>query len=250
VKEIILSGVNLGDFGAGTDENFYGLIQALDQEVPVERFRISSIEPNLLSDDIIAFVHTSEKFVPHFHIPLQSGSDELLRKMRRRYERELYTRRIEAIRRLMPDCGIGVDVIVGFPGETEAEFLETYQYLNELPVSYLHVFPYSERANTTAVKLPGSVPLKERMQRSEMLRILSEKKRRAFYAGHIGSVRPVLFEQEEKNGFMYGFTDNYIRVKTQYDPLLVNEVRPVELGQPDADGDLCGIEISAFIPAH
>jgi threonylcarbamoyladenosine tRNA methylthiotransferase MtaB len=250
VKEIILSGVNLGDFGAGTDENFYGLIQALDREVPVERFRISSIEPNLLSDEIIAFVHASEKFVPHFHIPLQSGSDELLRKMRRRYERELYTRRIEAIRRLMPDCGIGVDVIVGFPGETEAEFLETYQYLNELPVSYLHVFPYSERANTTAVKLPGAVPLKERMQRSEMLRILSEKKRRAFYAEHIGSVRPVLFEQEEKNGFMYGFTDNYIRVKTQYDPLLVNEVRPVELGQPDADGDLCGIEMSAFIPAH
>ena len=250
VKEIILSGVNLGDFGAGTDENFYGLIRALDREVPVERFRISSIEPNLLTDEIIAFVHASEKFVPHFHIPLQSGSDELLRKMRRRYERDLYTRRIEAIRRLMPDCGIGVDVIVGFPGESEAEFLETYLYLNELPVSYLHVFPYSERANTTAAKLTGAVPVKERMQRSEMLRILSEKKRRAFYTEHIGSVRPVLFEQEEKNGFMYGFTDNYIRVKTQYDPLLVNEVRPVELGQPDADGDLCGIEISAFIPAY
>lgn len=250
VKEIILSGVNLGDFGAGTDENFHGLIQALEREVPVERFRISSIEPNLLSDEIIAFVQASEKFVPHFHIPLQSGSDVLLRKMRRRYERDLYTRRIEAIRRLMPDCGIGVDVIVGFPGETEAEFLETYQYLNELPVSYLHVFPYSERANTTAAKMPGAVPLKERMQRSEMLRILSEKKRRAFYAEHIGSIRPVLFEQEEKNGFMYGFTDNYIRVKTQYDPLLVNEVRSVELGQPDAEGDLIGIEMSAFIQVH
>lgn len=250
VKEIILSGVNLGDFGAGTDENFYGLIEALDREVPVERFRISSIEPNLLTDEIIAFVHGSEKFVPHFHIPLQSGSDELLRKMRRRYERELYTRRIEAIRKRMPECGIGVDVIVGFPGETEAEFLETYHYLNELPVSYLHVFPYSERANTTAIKLPGAVPMKERMQRSEMLRILSEKKRRAFYAEHIGTVRPVLFEQEEKQGFMYGFTDNYIRVKTQYDPLLVNEIREAELGQPDADGDLYAVENPAFIHTH
>jgi threonylcarbamoyladenosine tRNA methylthiotransferase MtaB len=216
----------------------------------VERFRISSIEPNLLTDEIIAFVHGSEKFVPHFHIPLQSGSDELLRKMRRRYERELYTRRIEAIRKRMPECGIGVDVIVGFPGETEAEFLETYHYLNELPVSYLHVFPYSERANTTAIKLPGAVPMKERMQRSEMLRILSEKKRRAFYAEHIGTVRPVLFEQEEKQGFMYGFTDNYIRVKTQYDPLLVNEIREAELGQPDADGDLYAVENPAFIHTH
>jgi threonylcarbamoyladenosine tRNA methylthiotransferase MtaB len=245
VKEMILSGVNLGDFGVNQGEDFYGLIQALDAVETVNRYRISSIEPNLLIDEIIAFAAKSKRFVPHFHIPLQSGNDEILKKMRRKYLREVYTSRIATIRECMPDAAIGVDVIVGFPGETEAAFLDTYNYLNELPVSYLHVFPYSERANTTAVKLPGSVPLKERNRRSEMLRILSEKKKQAFYRAYVGAVRPVLFEAEEKGNRMVGFTDNYIRVSAAYDPLLVNEIRAVLLGEPDGEGNLSAAYIHA-----
>ncbi|MBU6324852.1 MAG: tRNA (N(6)-L-threonylcarbamoyladenosine(37)-C(2))-methylthiotransferase MtaB [Bacteroidetes bacterium] len=241
VREIILSGVNLGDFGVNHDASFYDLIKELDAAVPVDRFRISSIEPNLLEDRIIELVAGSKKFVPHFHVPLQSGSDYLLKRMRRRYDRALYTDRIMRIKELMPHACIGVDVIVGFPGEDDACFLDTYQYLNELPVSYLHVFPYSERVNTTAIKMKEVVPRQLRLQRSEMLRILSEKKRQAFYRDHIGTTREVLFEAEEKNGMMEGFTDNYIKVRVPYDPLLVNEVVATELGEPATDGVLQGL---------
>ncbi len=241
VREIILSGVNLGDFGINHDASFFDLVKELDRQVPVDRFRISSIEPNLLEDRIIEHVAASRKFVPHFHIPLQSGNDDLLKRMRRRYDRALYTDRILRIKELMPHACIGVDVIVGFPGEDEARFLDTYQYLNELPISYLHVFPYSERVNTTAFKMKEAVPRQLRMQRSEMLRILSEKKRHAFYLEHAGTTRAVLFEAENKNGMMEGFTDNYIKVRVPYDPLQVNEVVPTELGGPHADGVLQGM---------
>jgi threonylcarbamoyladenosine tRNA methylthiotransferase MtaB len=241
VREIILSGVNLGDFGVNHDASFFDLIKELDAAVPVDRFRISSIEPNLLEDRIIELVAGSKKFVPHFHVPLQSGSDYLLKRMRRRYDRALYTDRIMRIKELMPHACIGVDVIVGFPGEDDSCFLDTYQYLNELPVSYLHVFPYSERVNTTAYKMKEVVPKQVRMQRSEMLRILSEKKRQAFYREHLGTIREVLFEAEEKNGMMEGFTDNYIKVRVPYDPLLVNEVVATELLEPAADGVLQGL---------
>jgi threonylcarbamoyladenosine tRNA methylthiotransferase MtaB len=252
-REIILSGVNLGDFGVNHNSSFYELMCALEHEVEVDRFRISSIEPNLLEDRIIDFVAASEKFVPHFHIPLQSGNDHLLKRMRRRYDRDLYTNRIMRIKECMPHACIGVDVIVGFPGEDDACFLDTYQYLNELPVSYLHVFPYSERVNTTAYKMKEVVPKKLRMQRSEMLRILSEKKRHAFYESHFGSVREVLFESEEKQGYMEGFTDNYIKVRVPYDPLLVNEVTAVELGRPTAEGALEGFpmpDVALLKPHH
>jgi len=228
-KEIVLTGVNLGDFGVTHGQDFYTLIQELDKIEGVDRFRISSIEPNLLSPEIIEFVAESQKFVPHFHIPLQSGSDTILKNMRRRYESDLYLQRIETINKLMPHCAIGVDVIVGFPGETEEEFLKTYQFLNELEITYLHVFPYSERPNTTAKKMKDIVPLKERGKRVEMLRILSEKKRMAFYQKYIGTERPVLFEMEEKGSKMHGFTDNYIKVTADYDPLLVNEIVNVRL---------------------
>ncbi len=228
-KEIVLTGVNLGDFGVTHGQDFYTLIQELDKIEGVDRFRISSIEPNLLSPEIIEFVAESQKFVPHFHIPLQSGSDTILKNMRRRYESDLYLQRIETINKLMPHCAIGVDVIVGFPGETEEEFLKTYQFLNELEITYLHVFPYSERPNTTAKKMKDIVPLKERGKRVEMLRILSEKKRMAFYQKYIGTERRVLFEMEEKGSKMHGFTDNYIKVTADYDPLLVNEIVNVRL---------------------
>ena len=235
-KEIVLTGVNLGDFGIEHNQNFFDLVKAIDVIEGVDRYRISSIEPNLLTDEIIEFVAQSKRFVPHFHIPLQSGSDEILMRMRRKYLSDLYQSRIQKIKALMPHCGIGVDVIVGFPGETEENFLETYRFLNELDVSYLHVFPYSERANTTAKKMKDVVPVKVRMERGEMLRGLSEKKRMAFYREHLGTRRSVLFEEEERRGVMFGFTDNYIKVATDYDPLLVNTVAEVTLSSLDSEG--------------
>jgi len=234
-KEIVLTGVNTGEFGIGSNQNFYQLLQALDQVEGLERIRISSIEPNLLSDEIIEWVAQSPKIVPHFHIPLQAGSDTLLKSMRRKYLTALYTSRVEKIKQLMPHCCIGVDVIVGFPGETEELFLETYQYLNELPISYLHVFTYSERENTTAFKLPGKVPMHVRADRSKMLHILSDKKRRAFYEEHLGNTYPVLWEAESDGNTMFGFTSNYIKVKTAYDPALVNEISKAQLTSIDAE---------------
>lgn len=236
IKEVVLTGVNIGDFGKGSKETFYQLIQELEKVEGIERYRISSIEPNLLSDEIISFVAQSKKFVPHFHIPLQSGSDEILQLMRRRYDSALYQSRIERIKELIPDCCIGVDVIVGFPGETEEEFLKTYRFLNELPVSYLHVFTYSERPNTTAIRLNETVPMGERKKRNKMLTILSEKKKRLFYEQQAGKEFTVLFEQEEKEGEMYGFTENYIKVKTPFNAALVNELVNVKLGEMDANG--------------
>lgn len=238
VKEVVLTGVNIGDFGVGTDEDFYGLVRELDKVRGIDRFRISSIEPNLLSNEIIDFVAVSERFVPHFHIPLQSGNDELLAKMRRKYRRELYTDRISHIRSVMPDCSIGVDVIVGFPGETEEKFLETYNYLKDLDISYLHVFPYSERANTTARKMKDAVPQHIRLERSKMLRSLSAKKRRAFYERNIGKTFEVLFEGEPQGGLMFGFTENYIKVEIPYDPLYINEIAKVRLEQFAPSGNV------------
>jgi threonylcarbamoyladenosine tRNA methylthiotransferase MtaB len=236
IKEVVLTGVNIGDFGKGTDETFYDLVLELDQVKGIDRFRISSIEPNLLSNDIIEFVAKSNRFVPHFHIPLQSGSNAILKSMRRRYERELYADRIRTIKSLMPNCCIGVDVIVGFPGETEEEFQTTYEFLNELDVSYLHVFTYSERANTTAVRMEDVVPLKERQQRSKMLHILSNKKKRYFYEQQVGTSGTVLWEGEDNEGLMYGFTQNYVKVKTAYNPELVNTLKNVNLTAIDRDG--------------
>ncbi|WP_210464762.1 tRNA (N(6)-L-threonylcarbamoyladenosine(37)-C(2))-methylthiotransferase MtaB [Rufibacter roseolus] len=232
VKEIVLTGVNTGDFGLQEGvrvENFFQLVQELDQVENVSRFRISSIEPNLLSEEIIRFVAGSQRFMPHFHVPLQSGSNKILKLMRRRYLRELYAQRVEWIKTAMPHACIGVDVIVGFPGETEEDFLETYSFLNGLDISYLHVFPYSERANTLALDLPGVVPQKERNRRADMLRILSEKKKRAFYESQIGYEGRVLFEADITDGYMEGFTENYVRVVAKYDPVLVNEQKHVRL---------------------
>ncbi len=228
-KEIVLTGVNIGDFGTTNGEDFLGLISELDKLNGVERFRISSIEPNLLSNEIIDFVATSEKFVPHFHIPLQSGSDEILKAMRRRYLSDLYRDRVERILHKMPDAAIGVDVITGFPGESDEHFETTYRFLTELPVAYLHAFTYSERANTTALRIEDIVPVNIRQERTKMLRILSQKKRRAHYDQHLGSVREVLFEARENDGKIEGYTDNYIRVALPYDEALVNCVVPVEL---------------------
>lgn len=239
VKEIVLTGVNTGDFGLQNGERkerFIQLIQALDDVEGIDRFRISSIEPNLLTDEIIEFVARSKRFVPHFHIPLQSGSNKILKRMKRRYQRELYVSRVEKIKAEMPHCCIGVDVIVGFPGETHEDFLETYQFLNELDISYLHVFTYSERDNTPAASMDGIVPPKERSERSKMLHILSDKKRRAFYEQSLGSEHTVLFENDVENGFMHGFTDNYIRVSAQYDPLLINELKKVRLVSINEEG--------------
>lgn len=237
VKEVVLTGVNIGDFGQGGEENFFGLVKELDAISGIDRFRISSIEPNLLSNEIIDFtlLH-AERFVPHFHIPLQSGSNRLLKAMRRKYERELYAERVLAIKKHRADCCIGVDVIVGFPGETDEEFMETMDFLKDLPISYLHVFTYSERANTTAVKLGDTVPQAVRKQRSQQLHILSDKKKRAFYEEQIGSERTVLFEAEEEMGYMYGFTENYVKVKTPFDAALVNTIQPVKLLEIDRDG--------------
>lgn len=232
VKEIVLTGVNIGDFGIIDGKRaarFIDLIQALDEIEGIERFRISSIEPNLLSDEIIAFVAQSKRFVPHFHIPLQSGSDTLLKKMNRRYLSDLYTARVEKIKTLMPHACIGVDVITGFPGESEAEFLTTYQFLNELDISYLHVFTYSERPNTAAIAMDEKVAPEDRAKRSKMLRSLSEKKRRYFYEQQIGSTAQVLFEDKVEKGQMQGFTENYVRIVAKYDPLLINETKKVHL---------------------
>jgi threonylcarbamoyladenosine tRNA methylthiotransferase MtaB len=246
IKEIVLSGVNLGDFGKhlspevsdNNKETFYDLVKELDKVETIERFRISSIEPNLLKDEIIEFVAGSKRFVPHFHIPLQSGSNKILKAMRRRYLRELYAERVEKIKTLIPHCCIGVDVIVGFPGETEEDFLETYQFLNELDISYLHVFTYSERDNTDAALLKNVVPVAERKKRNKMLRILSAKKQRLFYEQHLGTTRNVLFEADSRDGVMHGFTDNYIKIKTGYDPGLINQLRQLKLSALDADGSV------------
>ena len=252
VKEIVLTGVNLGDFGIRDgirEDKFFDLIQALDKVEGIDRMRISSIEPNLLSDEIIEFVSHSNKFVPHFHIPLQSGCNKVLALMRRRYKRELYSERVANIKRLMPDCCIGVDVIVGFPGETQEDFLDTYNFLNELEVSYLHVFTYSERENTPAAEMKGAVQGSVRAERSKMLHILSEKKRRAFYETQIGKSTQVLFEADHKNGFMHGFSRNYVKVKAPYDPLLINEIKQVKFENIASDGDM-NISETAEIFVH
>ena len=248
VKEIVLTGVNIGDFGYGHNIEgdtkkkkqftFLDLIKELDKVEEIERFRISSIEPNLLKDEIIEFVAQSKRFVPHFHIPLQSGSDYILKNMKRRYQRELYADRISKIKKLMPDCCIGVDVIVGFPGETEEYFLETYNFLNSLDISYLHVFTYSERDNTEAILMQNSVPVSERKRRNKMLRILSAKKLRAFYEKQKGKQMTVIFEHENKNGFMYGFTQNYVKVKFPFELSLCNKPLTVEVGDFDEEGNL------------
>lgn len=237
IKEVVLTGVNIGDFGQGSEENFYQLIQKLDKVEGIDRFRISSIEPNLLSSEIIQFTLTdSERFVPHFHIPLQVGNDRILKAMRRKYERSLYADRVAQIKALRKDCCIGVDVIVGFPGETDEEFLDSYNFIKELDISYLHVFTYSERANTGAPKLGEYIPMEKRRERSKMLHILSDKKKRQFYEENIGSTRTVLFESEEDNGMMYGFTENYIKVKVPFDANLVNHFQQVKLEEIDRDG--------------
>ncbi|PST82894.1 tRNA (N(6)-L-threonylcarbamoyladenosine(37)-C(2))-methylthiotransferase MtaB [Pedobacter yulinensis] len=249
VKEIVLTGVNLGDFGIRNGERedkFFDLVQALDQVDGIERFRISSIEPNLLSNEIIEFVARSKRFVPHFHIPLQSGSDKILGLMRRRYRRDLYVERVAKIREVMPDCCIGVDVIVGFPGETREDFLDTYNFLNNLEISYLHVFTYSEREDTLAAEMPGVVRGAERNERSKMLHILSDKKRRAFYESQLGKAAEVLFESDVKDGYMHGFSKNYVKVRAKYDPLLVNELKAVSLQAISADGDVEVAELSAY----
>lgn len=241
VKEIVLTGVNLGDFGIRDgirQDKFFDLVKALDRVEGIDRIRISSIEPNLLTDEIIEFVATSKRFVPHFHIPLQSGSDKILGLMRRRYKRELYADRVAKIKELMPDCCIGVDVIVGFPGETREDFIDTYNFLNGLIVSYLHVFTYSERENTLAGEMSGKVPGSTRAERSKMLHILSDKKRRAFYETQLSKKQEVLFEGDIKEGFMHGFTRNYVKVRTKYDPVLVNELKTVYLTNISPDGDI------------
>ena len=243
VKEIVLTGVNLGDFGMLDGErknSFFELCQALDTVEEVSRYRISSIEPNLLTKEIIELVAASKKFMPHFHIPLQSGSDTILGLMRRRYKRELYAERIEMIKTLMPDCAIGVDVIVGFPSEGEKEFMETFDFLHSLDVSYLHVFTYSERPNTEAVEMDGVVPLKVRSKRSKMLRGLSVKKRRAFYESQLNKTGNVLFEESTDNGLMEGFSENYVRLAVPYDPLLINTVQPVRYKSIMDSGDVKG----------
>lgn len=242
IKEIVLTGVNIGDYGKGEfgnkkhEHTFYELVQALDEVEGIERLRISSIEPNLLKNETIDFVAQSKTFVPHFHIPLQSGSNDMLKKMRRRYLRELYVDRVEQIKKVMPHACIGVDVIVGFPGETDEHFLETYNFLNELDISYLHVFTYSERENTVAATMDGVVPKKVRSKRSKMLRGLSVKKRRAFYESQIGTKRTVLFESENKEGYIHGFTENYVKVKAPWNPELVNTLHQVQLTKIDTDG--------------
>jgi len=242
IKEIVLTGVNIGDYGKGEfgnkkhEHTFYQLVQALDDVEGIERLRISSIEPNLLKDETIDFVSKSNYFVPHFHVPLQSGSNKILKLMRRRYLKELYVDRVIKIKELMPHACIGVDVIVGFPGETDEDFLETYNFLNNLNISYLHVFTYSERDNTLASEMPEVVPMNIRNKRSKMLRGLSVKKRRAFYESQIGTVRSVLFEEENKQGYIHGFTENYVKVKAPYNPDLVNTIHEVELTKIDEDG--------------
>ena len=242
IKEIVLTGVNIGDYGKGEfgnkkhEHTFFDLVKALDKVEGVHRFRISSIEPNLLKNETIDFVGSSNSFVPHFHIPLQSGSDELLKKMKRRYLTDLYVDRVNRIRKVMPHACIGVDVIVGFPGETDKHFLETYNFLNELEISYLHVFTYSERDGTVAASMSEVVPKNVRSKRSKMLRGLSVKKRRSFYESQLGNKRTVLFEGENKEGYIHGFTDNYIKVKAPWNPELVNTLHQVTLADIYEDG--------------
>ena len=242
IKEIVLTGVNIGDYGKGEfgnkkhEHTFLELVQALDKVEGIERLRISSIEPNLIKDETIDFIAQSKSFVPHFHIPLQSGSNDILKKMKRRYLRELYVSRVAKIREVMPDACIGVDVIVGFPGETDEHFLETYHFLNELDISYLHVFTYSERDNTKAVLMDGVVPDAVRAKRSKMLRGLSAKKRNAFYESQLGKEKTVLFESDNKQGYIHGFTENYVKVKAPWDPALVNTLHKVKLTKIDVDG--------------
>ena len=242
IKEIVLTGVNIGDYGKGEfgnkkhEHTFLDLVTELDKVEGIERLRISSIEPNLLKNETIDLVSKSRAFVPHFHIPLQSGSNTILKMMKRRYMRELYIDRVTKIKEVMPHACIGVDVIVGFPGETEEHFLETYNFLTDLDISYLHVFTYSERDNTEAAKMDGVVPSHARSKRSKMLRGLSVKKRRAFYESQIGTSRTVLFESENKAGYIHGFTENYVKVKTPWNPELVNTLHPVKLTEIDDDG--------------
>ncbi|WP_396166452.1 tRNA (N(6)-L-threonylcarbamoyladenosine(37)-C(2))-methylthiotransferase MtaB [Flavobacterium sp.] len=244
IKEIVLTGVNIGDYGKGEfgnkkhEHTFLDLVKALDEVEGIERLRISSIEPNLLKNETIEFVSQSRTFVPHFHIPLQSGSNEILKKMKRRYLREVYTERVAKIREVMPHACIGVDVIVGFPGETDEDFLETYHFLNEMDISYLHVFTYSERDNTEAATMEGVVAMNVRSKRSKMLRGLSVKKRRAFYESQIGTNRTVLFESENKEGYIHGFTENYVKVKTPWNPELVNTLHEINLTRIDEDGSV------------
>ena len=242
IKEIVLTGVNIGDYGKGEfgnkkhEHTFLDLVKALDEVEGIERLRISSIEPNLLKNETIDFVSKSRTFVPHFHIPLQSGSNQILKLMRRRYMREVYTERVENIRAVMPNACIGVDVIVGFPGETDELFLETYHFLNDLDISYLHVFTYSERDNTPAAEMDGVVAAKVRNKRSKMLRGLSVKKRRAFYESQLGTTHTVLFEGENKLGYIHGFTENYVKVKAPWNPELVNTLKEITLTKIDEDG--------------
>jgi threonylcarbamoyladenosine tRNA methylthiotransferase MtaB len=242
IKEIVLTGVNIGDYGKGEfgnkhhEHTFLDLVHALDTVDGIERLRISSIEPNLLKNKTIDFVAEENAFVPHFHIPLQAGNNELLGKMKRRYNRELYSERVSKIKEVMPDCCIGVDVIVGFPGETDAHFIGTYNYLSDLNISYLHVFTYSERENTPAATMEQVVPLKVRKKRSKMLRGLSVKKRRAFYETQLGETKTVLWESDNREGFIQGFTENYVKVKTYWNPELVNELQKVKLLSIDEDG--------------
>lgn len=249
IREIVLTGVNIGDYGKGEfgnkkhEHTFLDLVKELNRVDGIDRIRISSIEPNLLKDETIDLVAQSESFVPHFHIPLQSGSDELLKKMKRRYLIGLYRNRVSKIREVMPDACIGVDVIVGFPGETEELFMETYRFLNDLPISYLHVFTYSERENTEAAEMDGAVPVGERKKRNKMLRILSEKKRMEFYRSQLGKTLPVLWEHEDRDGMMFGFTENYVRVKKAYDPASANQIEMLKLEHIDDDGHV------AVVPA-
>ncbi|MCK5823932.1 MAG: tRNA (N(6)-L-threonylcarbamoyladenosine(37)-C(2))-methylthiotransferase MtaB [Ichthyobacteriaceae bacterium] len=243
IKEIVITGINTGDYGKGENgdkkhqHTFLDLVKKLDEIENLARVRISSIEPNLLKNETIEFVSKSNSFVPHFHIPLQSGNDEILGLMKRRYKRDLYTNRVEQIKILMPDAAIGVDVIVGFPGETDEYFMDTFKYLKQLDVAYFHVFTYSERDNTEAVLMDNVVPMAVRNKRSKMLRGLSVKKKRAFYESQIGKQKTVIFEADNKNGFMHGFTENYVKVKTKFNSNLINQEKEVELVEIDEDGD-------------
>ena len=242
IKEIVLTGVNIGDYGKGEfgnkkhEHTFFELVQALDEVEGIDRFRISSIEPNLLTEELIKFVAGSKRFVPHFHIPLQSGNNEILGQMRRRYQRELYVDRVNQIKRLMPDACIGVDVIVGFPGETDQLFLDTYTFLVDMPVSYLHVFSYSERPNTIAAKMKNQVSKKIKNKRSKMLRGLSAKKRHAFYESQLQKTKTILFEAENKEGYIEGFTENYVKVRMPWDPALQNQTKSATLTEIDKGG--------------
>jgi threonylcarbamoyladenosine tRNA methylthiotransferase MtaB len=243
VKEIVLTGVNTGDYGKGIegDFTFFDIVKQLDEVEGIERFRISSIEPNLLTDEIIEFVAQSKRFMPHFHIPLQSGSDKMLKLMQRRYKSDLYKSRVEKIKNVMPHACIGVDVIVGFPQETDDDFLDTYNFVNELDISYLHVFTYSERANTKAIEMEGVIPVPVRNQRNAMLRTLSEKKKRYFYQQFLGTTRLALMEQEQHGNVMHGFTDNYIKVSMPFDALHVNQLVNVHLQDFDDAGNVLAI---------